>query len=116
MVDVSDVTCGFKLFRRDAAHAVFGLATLDDWSFDAEALFLCRRLGFELVEVPVRWRDAAGTKVRRGRDALQSALGLARIVVNRSRGRYAVRVADRAARTRRPSAARPARRSLTADG
>ncbi len=89
VVDVSDVTCGFKVFRREAAHAVFSRVTLDDWSFDAEALFLVRYLGFELVEVPVRWRDATGTKVRRGRDAVQSAIGLARIVMNRARGRYA---------------------------
>lgn len=88
VVDVSDVTCGFKLFRREAAHAVFSQVTLDDWSFDAEALFLTRYLGYELVEVPVRWRDATGTKVRRGRDAVQSALGLARVVANRARGRY----------------------------
>jgi dolichyl-phosphate beta-glucosyltransferase len=91
VVDVSDVTCGFKLFRRDAAHAVFARLTLDDWSFDAEALYLTRRLGFTLVEVPVRWRDAPGTKVRRGRDAVQSALGLVRIVMNRARGRYVAR-------------------------
>src|SRR5262249_5286890 len=90
VVDVSDVTCGFKLFRREAARAVFSRATLDDWSFDAEALFLTRRLGYELVEVPVRWRDSAGTKVRRGRDAVQSAVGLARIVLNDIRGRYAL--------------------------
>jgi glycosyltransferase involved in cell wall biosynthesis len=88
VVDVSDVTCGFKLFRRETAEAVFSRATLDDWSFDAEALFLVRHLGFSLVEVPVRWRDAAGTKVNRGRDAVRSAIGLARIVWNRARGRY----------------------------
>jgi dolichyl-phosphate beta-glucosyltransferase len=58
IVDVSDVTCGFKLFRRDVAHAVFSRVTLDDWSFDAEALFVTRHLGYELVEVPVRWKDA----------------------------------------------------------
>jgi dolichyl-phosphate beta-glucosyltransferase len=97
VVNVSDVTCGFKLFRRDAAHAVFARVTLDDWSFDAEALYLTRRLGFRLVEVPVRWRDAAGTKVRRGRDAVQSAIGLARIVMNRARGRYVARTAPAAA-------------------
>lgn len=89
VVDVSDVTCGFKLFRREAAHAVFSQVTLDDWSFDAEALYLVRFLGYSLVEVPVRWRDATGTKVRRGRDALQSAIGLARVVANRLRGTYA---------------------------
>jgi dolichyl-phosphate beta-glucosyltransferase len=94
VVDVSDVTCGFKLFRRDAARAIFSRAVLDDWSFDAEALFLARRLGFVLVEVPVRWRDVAGTKVRRGRDAVESALGLVRILVNQARGHYHL---DRAA-------------------
>jgi len=97
VVNVSDVTCGFKLFRRDAAHAVFSRATLDDWSFDAEALFLTRRLGFTLVEVPVRWKDAAGTKVNRGRDAVRSAIGLARIVWNQARRRYALDGARRAA-------------------
>jgi len=88
VVDVSDVTCGFKVFRREAAHAVFSQVTLDDWSFDAEALFLVRYLGYSLVEVPVRWRDATGTKVRRGRDAVQSAIGLGRVVANRLRGIY----------------------------
>jgi glycosyltransferase involved in cell wall biosynthesis len=98
VVDVSDVTCGFKLFTRDAAHAVFAQVTLDDWSFDAEALFVTRHLGYELVEVPVRWKDAAGTKVRRGRDAVQSAVGLARIVGNRLRGRYGDRAGARVSR------------------
>jgi dolichyl-phosphate beta-glucosyltransferase len=109
VVDVSDVTCGFKLFRRDAARAIFSRAVLDDWSFDAEALFLARRLGFVLVEVPVRWRDVAGTKVRRGRDAIESALGLGRILVNHARGRYRierdVRPAVAAAPVRRPPGA-----------
>jgi glycosyltransferase involved in cell wall biosynthesis len=98
VVDVSDVTCGFKVFTREAAQAVFSRATLDDWSFDAEALFLTRYLGLTLVEVPVRWRDAAGTKVRRGRDAVQSAVGLVRIVWNRARGRYAAGAGSASAR------------------
>jgi glycosyltransferase involved in cell wall biosynthesis len=89
VVDVSDVTCGFKLFRHDAAQAVFSRVTLDDWSFDAEALFLARHLRIGLVEVPVRWRDAAGTKVRRGRDAMRAAVGLGHILWNRATGRYA---------------------------
>jgi hypothetical protein len=94
VVDVSDATCGFKLFRREAAQAVFSRTTLDDWSFDAEALFLVRRLGLGLVEVPVRWRDVAGTKVRRGRDAVRSALGLLRILLNDARGRYGIPTAE----------------------
>ena len=90
VVRVSDVTCGMKVFSAKAAQAVFSRLTLDDWSFDAEALFLARRLGFPIAEVPVRWRDATGTKVRRGRDAVRSALGLARILLNAASGRYAL--------------------------
>jgi len=89
VVRVSDVTCGFKLFTRDAAHAIFSRVTLDDWSYDAEVLFLARRYGFEIREVAVRWRDAPGTKVRRARDAVTSFVGLARILANAARGRYA---------------------------
>jgi glycosyltransferase involved in cell wall biosynthesis len=88
VVRVSDVTCGFKVFTREAAHAIFGRLTLDDWSYDAEALFLARRLGLEVREVPVRWRDVPGTKVRRGRDAGRALVGLTRILANAARGRY----------------------------
>jgi len=88
VVGASDVTCGFKLFTREAATQIFSRTTLDDWSFDAEALFLARRMGFGIVEVPVRWRDVAGTKVRRGRDAARAVLGLASIVLNTFCGQY----------------------------
>jgi dolichyl-phosphate beta-glucosyltransferase len=88
VVRVSDVTCGFKLFTREAAESIFSRLTLADWSFDAEALYLARHLGFGIREVPVSWRDVAGTKVNRGRDALRAGLGLVRIRWNALRGRY----------------------------
>jgi dolichyl-phosphate beta-glucosyltransferase len=88
VVRVSDVTCGFKLFSREAAESIFSRVTLPDWSFDAEALYLARRLGFGVREVPVTWHDVAGTKVNRLRDARRAALGLLRIQLNALRGRY----------------------------
>ena len=88
IVRVSDATCGFKLFTREAAHQIFSRLTLDDWSFDAEALFVARKLGYAIREVPVAWRDAAGTKVHRGRDAVRAAVGLVRIRLNALSGRY----------------------------
>lgn len=91
VVRVSDATCGFKLFTREAAHQIFSRSTLDDWSFDAEALFLARKLGYVIREVPVAWRDEPGTKVHRGRDAVLAAIGLARIRWNALSGRYALR-------------------------
>jgi len=88
VVRVSDVTCGFKVFTQEAVREIFPRVTLDDWSFDAEVLYLAGRLRFVILEIPVRWHDEAGTKVHRGRDAVRSAIGLVRIVCNGMFGRY----------------------------
>lgn len=58
-----DTQCGFKLFRKDAARRIFTLQKQDGFSFDVEDLVIARKLGLEVVEVPVRWRNAEGTKV-----------------------------------------------------
>lgn len=87
--DVADFTCGFKLFRREAAREVFSRQRLSGWGFDVEVALIARRLGLRLVEEPVEWRDDARTRVRLGRDVLRSAADLARIRWNDLRGCYA---------------------------
>jgi len=67
---ISDTQCGFKLFSGPSAEAVFGLARLDGFSFDVEALFLARKLGYAISEVPVVWRNDAATRVTWARGAL----------------------------------------------
>ncbi len=82
-----DTQCGFKLFRQDAARAVFERQKLDRFSFDAEALFLARKLGFRISEVPVRWNDVAGSKVSVASGA-RGFLDLVRVRLNDMRGIY----------------------------
>jgi dolichyl-phosphate beta-glucosyltransferase len=89
--DVSDATCGFKAYRGDAGRDLYARMRVFDWSFDAEMLLVGTRLGLRLVEVPVRWRDQAGSKVDLRRDVLRSLHGLLRIYTNALRGRYEVR-------------------------
>jgi dolichyl-phosphate beta-glucosyltransferase len=88
IVDVSDVTCGFKAFRGDVGRDLFARCRIYDWSFDAELLHVATEREVRIVEVPVEWRDQEGTKVRLLRDALVSLLGLARIRWNALRGIY----------------------------
>jgi dolichyl-phosphate beta-glucosyltransferase len=57
---IADTQCGFKLFTREAAHEIFRRCVLDGFSFDVEALFLARRLGYTIAEVPVRWAHQEG--------------------------------------------------------
>lgn len=59
----TDTQCGFKLYRADAAKALFSRQKLDGFSFDVEALVIAKALGFKTVEVPVRWSNVEGTKV-----------------------------------------------------
>lgn len=85
---ISDVTCGFKCFSHNAAQTLFGLSVLDDWSFDAEIIFLAQQKGYRIKQVPVSWHDEPGTKVRLWKDAVTSLLGLLRIRLNAMQGKY----------------------------
>jgi dolichyl-phosphate beta-glucosyltransferase len=58
-----DTQCGFKLYRRDAAGAIFSRQRLPGFAFDVEDLFIAARLNLRIVEVPVRWNDAGASSV-----------------------------------------------------
>jgi dolichyl-phosphate beta-glucosyltransferase len=69
-----DTQCGFKAFRQAAAQKVFSNLTVDGFGFDVEALALASRFGFRIVERPVEWCDAPGSKVRALRDGSKAFL------------------------------------------
>lgn len=59
---IKDTQCGFKLFTDEAAEAIFARQKLNSLIFDAEVLFLARKLGFSIQEVPIIWSDDADTR------------------------------------------------------
>jgi Glycosyltransferases involved in cell wall biogenesis len=87
-VSVSDFTCGFKCFSEKAAKLIFQKAILNGWSFDAEVLFIARRSGYDIYEVPVKWKNDRSSKVRLMRDIVNSFKGLIRIKINAAKGLY----------------------------
>ena len=60
---IEDTQCGYKLFSGTAADAVFPLQRLDGFGFDVEILFLARRAGFGIREIPVTWIYGRDSKV-----------------------------------------------------
>ena len=72
-----DTQCGFKLFRADVAHPVFAALTTDGFGYDPEVLYLAKKRGVRIAEVPVVWRHSAPTKVM----AIRSSLDMFRHVV-----------------------------------
>ena len=82
-----DTQCGFKLFTADAAREAFSLASLDGFCFDVEVLFIARRRGRRIAEVPVVWSNHAATRVGLLKGA-QAFLDVLRIRWRAWRGRY----------------------------
>jgi dolichyl-phosphate beta-glucosyltransferase len=61
---VPDTQCGFKGFRREAAHDLFGRQRIGSIVFDAEIIHLARRRGYRVAIVPVEWSDRRGSRMR----------------------------------------------------
>jgi dolichyl-phosphate beta-glucosyltransferase len=60
----SDLFCGFKLWREDAAMAAYSRTRLEGWTFDAEVLAMARALGYRLRETGIVWTDRDGSRVQ----------------------------------------------------
>ena len=58
-----DTQCGFKAFKAQAARTVFPLQKIERWGFDPEILFLARKFGLKVEEVPVAWGHSGGTRI-----------------------------------------------------
>lgn len=85
---LTDTQNGFKLFEGKLARAIFTKATIDRWGFDIEILALAQQRSLPILEVPVAWTDAAGSKLRAGRDAWRTLRELWKIRSNIESGLY----------------------------
>jgi dolichyl-phosphate beta-glucosyltransferase len=68
---ITDTQCGFKGFTARAAGAIFSVAKSDRFGFDVEALYLARKFGFRIDELPVICRYHGGSSVSRVSDGVR---------------------------------------------
>ena len=78
-----DTQCGFKLFRADVAKAAFAGLTTDGFGYDPEVLYLAKRKGVKIAEVPVVWRHSAPTTVLPIRSSIDMFKHVVRVRVRR---------------------------------
>src|SRR4030095_3927462 len=87
-----DTQCGFKAFRREAAVPVFALQRVERFGFDPEVLYIAKKHGNRLLEVPVVWNHCEGgelqSKLNYVRDSINMFMDLIRIRLNDVLGRY----------------------------
>ena len=97
-----DTQCGFKVMRREAAAPLFRAARVERFAYDVEILILARKAGLVVREIPVRWRDAPGSKVHAVKDSLAMLRDVMLVLWRERRGRYD-RLAEHAGGRKQPT-------------
>ena len=85
---LQDTQCGFKCFRGDVAEKIFPLQILTGMSFDAEVLYIARKFGYTIREIPIDWYFDPDSRVRLVGDSIRMGIDLISIRLKAARGDY----------------------------
>lgn len=78
-INCSDYTCGFKMFPANLGKKIFSKAKINRWGFDAELIFLAKKLGVKIKELPVVWEHKRNSKVNLKKDIFYTLFELLQI-------------------------------------
>jgi dolichyl-phosphate beta-glucosyltransferase len=87
--DFEDTQCGFKMFNQHAAEDLFSVQRMHGIGFDVEILFIAKRRGYRIREVPITWYFDADSRMRLVQDSLNILREIWEIRRNWRRGVYA---------------------------
>jgi dolichyl-phosphate beta-glucosyltransferase len=85
---IQDTQCGFKAFSRACARELFARQTIPGFGFDVELLYIARKRGCAIREVPVTWVYRASSRVDPLRDTVRMFADVLRVRLNDLRGLY----------------------------
>jgi glycosyltransferase involved in cell wall biosynthesis len=100
MCEITDTQCGFKLFSEKSAVDIFTKfkkinsgfeqinGTAITYGSDIELLYLAKKNGYKIKEVPINWLHVETRRVNPLKDSLQGVLDLLRIKRNILTGKY----------------------------
>ncbi|WIG60937.1 MAG: hypothetical protein OJF49_003685 [Ktedonobacterales bacterium] len=86
--DIQDTQCGFKCLRADIGRRLAAAQTISGFGFDVELLYLARRWGYRVVEVPIEWYYAPSSHISPLRDTWGMTRDVLRVRRNARLGRY----------------------------
>jgi glycosyltransferase involved in cell wall biosynthesis len=76
---ISDTQCGFKLYRRETAQALYGATVTDGFMYDIEVILRALKAKKRILEFPVLWSNDADSRMSPRRDSLKFLRDLAHI-------------------------------------
>lgn len=72
--NIEDTQCGFKMFTSEAAQKLFSIQKLNGIGFDVELIFLAKKFGYKIREVPITWYFDEDSRMRLVEDSLKALL------------------------------------------
>ena len=84
---IKDTQCGFKMFKGKTARSIFRFLTINRWGFDFEMLYLAKKNGVKIKEVPIDWHDEEDSKLSI-KDYITTLLELLKIKWKDLTGKY----------------------------
>lgn len=85
---MQDTQCGFKCFRAAVAEDLFSGLTLSGLSFDVELLYIAKKRGYRIAEIPIPWYFMAESKVNLIQDTLKLVRDILAVRRNDRSGLY----------------------------
>ena len=83
-----DTQCGFKMFSAAAAEDLFSVQQMTGIGFDIEILFIAKRRGYKVREVPITWYFDPDSRMKLVQDSLKLLTEIWQIRVNWRKGLY----------------------------
>ena len=76
---IADTQCGAKVMHREVVEQILPSLRIADMAFDINLLYVIKREGFAILEVPTEWTDKIGSKVKLGKTSLTMLLSVIRL-------------------------------------
>jgi len=76
---LTDTQCGAKLMKKEPLMKILPSLGTTQWAFDVDLLFLFRRNGYRIAEIPTTWHDVAGSKLKIARASIDMLAALTRL-------------------------------------
>lgn len=62
--EIVDTQCGFKFFQAEIARDLFSRQKIDGYMYDVEIIYLAKKAGYRIAQVPIRWRDDGDSRLQ----------------------------------------------------
>ena len=94
-IRVSDTQCGAKLFRKESVKKVVNKLGITNWGFDIDLLYLMKRNGFKVIEIPTEWNEPGESHLNVKRTSVQMFFSAGRLRLIYSPFKFIVTIYDK---------------------